>query len=425
MKKATLFSIVSLLFLMSSAQKLSPFFGDGKFGFRDAAGKTIVPPKYDLAGSFNNGYALVILNDKCGFVDHTGIEKIPLTYDDAQGFFEGLAAVKLNGRWGFIDTYGKPAIPFDYEFVTSFQNGLSTVQSAYFKYGLIDNKGKEVTPIKYDELGLFEDDRAFFRSGFKYGFLDKTGKEVIPAKFDGLINGRAGFLYGVCAVMQYSNTAGEKWGVIDKNGIEIIPFNLDYILTISEGRIIANTGGQKIANGLYQDGKWGILDVTGKQMVPFEYDAISYFSNGLCAANRGGSLTQKLLFSDDAVGDDNSEESYETINDESDEAIESEVSYYYNESDNYEFSGGLWGYLDRGGQVVIPFKYEAVKDFSQGLAAVKLNKKWGFIDTAGKTVIPLIYDEITLDFFGENSNARVVAEGRSFYIDRTGKEIRY
>lgn len=421
MKKATFFSIFNLLLLTSPAQELSPFFGDGKFGFRDATGKTIVSPKYDLAGAFNYGYALVILEDKCGFIDYTGNEKIPLKYDDAQGFFEGLAAVKLNGRWGFIDTNGNQTIPFDYEFVTSFQNGLSTVQSEYFKFGLLDNKGREVAPVRYDDLGPFEEDRAFFKSNFKYGFLDRTGKEVIPAKFDDLINGRAGFMYGVCAVMRYNNKTGEKWGLINKDGIEVMPFTFDYISAISEGRITANVGGEKITNSLYQGGKWGIVDVTGKQITPFEYDAIAYFSDGLCAANRGGSLKQKFSAPDETIDDVDEDEIYESVYDDSTNYSE---SYYYNEADDYEFSGGLWGFLNPDGHVIIPFKYEEVKDFSQHLAAVKLNGKWGFIDTSGRTVIPFIYDEVLSGFFGVNSDARVVADGRSFYIDRTGKEVK-
>lgn len=41
--------------------------------------------------------------------------------------------------------------------------------------------------------------------------------------------------------------------------------------------------------------------------------------------------------------------------------------------------------------VVIPAKYYLAENFSEGLAAVKINGKWGFIDKTGKMVIPATF----------------------------------
>lgn len=53
---------------------------------------------------------------------------------------------------------------------------------------------------------------------------------------------------------------------------------------------------------------------------------------------------------------------------------------------------GLYGYVDLTGNLVIPFKYEAAADFSEGLAKVELKDAdnhfmYGFIDTKGTEVI--------------------------------------
>lgn len=64
--------------------------------------------------------------------------------------------------------------------------------------------------------------------------------------------------------------------------------------------------------------------------------------------------------------------------------------------------------------------YEAVRIFSEGLAAIKKNNKWGFIDKNGKLVIPLKYDDV--DYFRPNGLCAVTIKGKSGFIDKFGKE---
>ena len=54
-----------------------------------------------------------------------------------------------------------------------------------------------------------------------------------------------------------------------------------------------------------------------------------------------------------------------------------------------------WGYVDVNGEIVIQPIYDDCKDFSEGLAAVKISDKWGFIDIENKLKIPTIYDEVS------------------------------
>lgn len=53
---------------------------------------------------------------------------------------------------------------------------------------------------------------------------------------------------------------------------------------------------------------------------------------------------------------------------------------------------GKWGYVNKQGKIVIPYKYEIAAEFSEGLAAVAINTKGGYIDQTGKTVIPFKYE---------------------------------
>ena len=55
---------------------------------------------------------------------------------------------------------------------------------------------------------------------------------------------------------------------------------------------------------------------------------------------------------------------------------------------------GKWGYTNTAGKMVVPYKYDAVSDFSEGLAVVVHNDMYGAIDTTGRTVVPFKYDHL-------------------------------
>lgn len=113
-----------------------------------------------------------------------------------------------------------------------------------------------------------------------------------------------------------------------------------------------------------------------------------------------------------------------------------------------------WGFIDKDSSIIIPFEYDfvnpfenglayakngkkeffitknnlklegdfdEVKIFSFGLAGVRKNKKWGFINEKGKLTIPLIYDEV--QYFTTNGLSPVAKDGKAGFIDKSGKEI--
>lgn len=112
----------------------------GKWGYVDAQGNTVIPCKYDWAGSFREGLARVGLNGKWGFIDQQGNTVAPCKYDWTGSFSEGLAAVKLNGKYGFIDKQGNTVIPCKYNDVWPFSEGLAWVE-LNGKYGYINIRG--------------------------------------------------------------------------------------------------------------------------------------------------------------------------------------------------------------------------------------------------------------------------------------------
>ncbi len=112
----------------------------GKWGYVDAQGNTVIPCKYDWAGSFREGLAAVELNDKWGFIDQQGNTVIPCKYDDVGFFSEDLVRVELNFKWGYIDKQGNEVIPCKYDDAYGFREGLAWVE-LNGKKGCINTRG--------------------------------------------------------------------------------------------------------------------------------------------------------------------------------------------------------------------------------------------------------------------------------------------
>ncbi len=204
----------------------------GKCGFVDTNGIEIIPLKYDGSGRFHEGFAAVSTNDKWGFVDTNGIEIIPLKYDVIRRFNEGFAAVSTNDKWGFIDATGKEVIPLIYDKVIDFNDGIALVLLENNEI-CIDKTGKEIIHFKnYKFISQFYNGLAAveYQKSYGYGLIDKYGKEIIPIKYDEVNH----FSEGLAAVLKKG-----KWGFVDTNGIEIIPLKYDKVTNFKNGTALA------------------------------------------------------------------------------------------------------------------------------------------------------------------------------------------
>ena len=103
-----------------------------------------------------------------------------------------------------------------------------------------------------------------------------------------------------------------------------------------------------------------------------------------------------------------------------------------------EFSEGLvlvqlngkWGFVDAKGDLVIDARYSSAHEFSEGLARVQvggLHGKWGFIDHSGGMVIEAQYDELSAvadaAYGFHNGLAMIEVNDRKGFIDKTGKIV--
>lgn len=117
-------------------------------------GTKLLQTKYDYAGDFNDGLAVILSNNLYGYMNTSGKIVIPLKYKQAENFSEGLAAIEINKQYGFIDKKGIIIIKPQFEYIfRSFKNGLAYVRKNEvngLSEGYIDRTGKWIWVKKVD-----------------------------------------------------------------------------------------------------------------------------------------------------------------------------------------------------------------------------------------------------------------------------------
>lgn len=396
----------------------------------------ITPPlteaiqQYDELGPFHQGLAMVVKNGKYGYIDYNGKEVIPCQYEEARNFSDSRAIVKKGGRYGCIDTNGREIIPFkyslfmdfvgdyavvygekglrgcvdkdgneiipcNYTYVSSFSEDLALVVKNESLFGFVDKQGKEVIPCEYENANSFSEGLAVIKKDGLYGFIDKQGKEVIPCKYTYAHS----FSEGLAAVEKTDTDGLPKGGYIDSKGNEVIPC----IYNVANGMHSFSNG---IAVVMDEQGFLGGIDTKGKEILPFVYGDIQVFKDRLLA--REATLYEYKLFDKD--GNAITTPSYDKISfteygwfmvikdgklgimDEGKTVVEPKYNvdwsiYYTPFVDGISVIGinGKYGAINQQGGEIIPFIYDNLQNFSEGLALAKIADKWGYVDKKGNT----------------------------------------
>ena len=339
------------------------------------------------------------------------LAKVMPKYNEVYSFSEGLAAVSDSEThlYGFIDKMGNEVIPCQYNYIyQGFKDGIAVVSKSGDDRTLIDKKCKEIASFNYP-CGELQDGLMPFMVetddyDYKEGYLDVTGKVVIPADFEmRMCNGPfpSYFSEGLCGRYDYET---QKSFFIDKTGKKVFECEGE-AEDFSEG--LAAVG--KIYMESEDDFTWltwrtGFIDKTGAEAIPFIFKHAGRFDDGLCwaeADNQCGFINHDGKF--ELTGDFKTivlEEGIECGSEPLCPTFSEGLAWVCNKE-------GKFGYIDKTGKVVIPFRYEPAYDdgaefyysqpcydFHEGLARIcdKTTEKYGFIDREGNEVFPCQFE---------------------------------
>ena len=342
-----------------------------------------------------------------GMINEQGEIIIPFEFDEIEQFLNDRAKAKKEGKWGYINEQGEIIIPFEFDEIEQFLNDRVKAKKEG-KWGYINEQGEIIIPFEFDEIGQFLNDRAKAKKEGKWGYINEQGEIIIPFEFD--------------KIEQFLNDRVKakkegKWGYINEQGEIIIPFEFDIIEQFSNGKAKAQ-----------RDSKWGYMNEQGEIIIPFEFDIIEQLPSELFRRIRRHPINEKYskqystvsVFDKGAKAQKNGKWGYISEQGEIVIPFEFDIIEQFSDSKAKVQIEGKWGYISEQGEIVISFEFDIIEQFSDGKAKVQIESKWGYISEQGEIVIPLEFDKI--EQFS-NGKAKAQREGKWGYISEQGEII--
>ena len=437
---------------MAVAQKKLPNGEPGEYwGVVDEEGKVRIAFKYrslrydDNLNDEDNLY--VCRTDRgYGFVSTSSGEILPTIYSDLTYVDGERWSVRRNGKMGIVkvgEANGsfrvETIIPCEYDQVQAGDGDEYYVVTNGSLHGLLDWEGKTVIACVYDDIDLnkYVGFCSVKRNGLK-GLMSKTGEELIPCAFDD---------FGVINKHFFWTRKDNTYGIYSSEGDKVQPckFNSFFIYEEKKKKEVLLSDFAQLDRRQHPDlyavvsGKVGTLDSENfTTKLPCAYDYLSDFATRMKITN-GVRTEQRLAVCrlNGKYGIVNSEgkqiqpmafdELRKDVSDPSSKEVAQGgvvvVVGVFHEGLAVVKAAERYGYIDRSGAIVIPIQWMAAYDFSEGLAALRVDKKhFQFINTAGTVVIKSKkYDSVGRF---RNGICRVVKGGKVKWIDTRGKELK-
>lgn len=358
--------------------------------------ETIVPCEYDQVQTGDGDEYYVVTNgSQHGLFDWDGKTVIACVYDDVDlNKYVGFCSVKRNGLKGLMSKTGEELIPCAFDDCGVIDEHFLWTRNN--TYGIYSSEGEKVQPCKFSSFFIYEGKKKkeVLLSDFaqldqrkhpdlyavvsgKVGTLDsKNFTTKLPCAYDYLSDfaTRMKITNGVLTEQRLAVCRlNGKYGIVNSEGKQIQPMGFDELRKdVSEpsSKELPDMGSARDLHVRIGD-KWGVLTADGEQLAEVKFDSVGVFHDGLAVVK----------------------------------------------------AAERYGYIDRSGAIVIPIQWMAAYDFSEGLAALRVDKKhFQFINTAGTVVIKSKkYDSVGRF---RNGICRVVKGGKMKWIDTKGKELK-
>ena len=355
-------------------------------GLLDWDGKTIIACVYnDIDLNKYVVFFSVKRNGQKGLVSRTGEELVPCAFDDCGVIDEYFLWTQKDSTYGFYSPLGEKVQPRKFLWTRKDNT-----------YGIYSSEGEKVQPCKFNSFFIYEGKKKKEVSLSDFAQLDQRKHPDLYA----VVSGKVGTLDSKkfttklpCAYDYLSDFAPRmkitnrvlteqrlavcrlngKYGIVNSEGKQIQPMGFDELhkdVSDPSSKELPDMGSARDLHVRIGD-KWGILTADGEQLAEVKFDSVGVFHDGLAVVK----------------------------------------------------AAERYGYIDRSGAIVIPIQWMAAYDFSEGLAALRVDKKhFQFIDTAGTVVIKSKkYDSVGRF---RNGICRVVKGGKVKWIDTKGKELK-
>ncbi len=284
---------------------------DGKFMLTDLEGRRVSDTMFDETRSFSEGLAAARDGNRWGDIDVNGSWKIPPKFDEASRFSEGYAWVRgvpesvgdlryliVNGEGTTVGIAPAEVDSMPYPF----SEGLSVGSAGWCKYGYLATDGAWAIPPRFVTASSFRDGLAHVTTNFDFDGHDKEGYlcnkqgELTPAPYC-YVDWDSDWPKAVCmsiAAMEFRpGRSLSRCAYVDEDGKVVIPEEYGRMVPFSEGvsAIWKPEAGHEDdeEQGVWPPrGAWYIVDTRGDVLARVEepgsggwFEVISPCRNGL------------------------------------------------------------------------------------------------------------------------------------------------
>jgi hypothetical protein len=173
-------------------EKPAKVYTDNEYFITDRKGNLKAVPKGVRVVTFSNDRIFVQQNRKWAIWKADLTPLTPFKYSYIKPYCEGLATAELDNNFTLIDENGVETIPADH--LRSSKNSEGRENETYNhiiseglavyagngKFGIMDRKGKTITPPVFDLLYSFHNGLAFAIKNDTAGYVNRNGKYVLP-----------------------------------------------------------------------------------------------------------------------------------------------------------------------------------------------------------------------------------------------------
>ena len=285
----------------------------------------------------------------------------------------------------------KKIIDNDYQSLRYDENNNIIVALKGKQYGVMTIEGKQILPFKYKQIDITGQNIYATKSDGDIKVFDNKGKET-ELDYNTVITNVPNTSYKINIAVRDNKTVYS----IYKNNDKKTDKEYSYIEYLFDNYFLASSG----------DGKVGIIDENEKTVIKFDYNSIEKIENMnlIQAKNSDGNVeiysTDMKKITELISGTVEECEDYIKLYNDNEIKYITKEGKEIKDSDLFtnnkifpKKQNDKWGFVDKEGNVVINYDYEAVTEINEyGFAGVKKDGKWGVINNEGKIIIEPTYE---------------------------------
>ncbi len=208
----------------------------GKYGFINTKGSLVISARYSKVSDFREERAAVQREGLCGYIDMEGEEVVHLEFSKCLDFEDGKAVVyKGYRKGGLIDLNGNYIIEPSLNRLYKFTDGRGLVRDSSYNFYYITAQSNNIHSGMYQKAGAFQHGVAVVQSvnNGQWGIINQKGIELIPPKYDKIEKFKDG--YARVRIQQFSGLSTLQGELIVQPDYEYISYAGDGIFRVEQG----------------------------------------------------------------------------------------------------------------------------------------------------------------------------------------------